>query len=295
MTTTLRPTGPEHRGPAGARSRDYEIRVNSRPVGAVRLVAGDRSGLAVGRIAALRVEGPERRRGRATVAALAAEEVLRGWGCRRIEITVPASAHGALRMADGLGYRESSRGMSKRLPRRVPEPPAGSVERSMLPEEFAVWLQRSTERHIRSAVAGGVPEAEASARAAADLRVLLPEGLETPGARFTVLARSGVEVGLLWLSLHGQESVLGLPGGARRTGTAGEDGIGGAVLDIEVAEEHRGRGHGRELMLSAERQCRAAGVGRLALNVSLENLQARGLYESLGYVTARHSFYKTLL
>ena len=35
MTTTLRPAGPEERGPDGSRARDFTVCVNSRPVGAM--------------------------------------------------------------------------------------------------------------------------------------------------------------------------------------------------------------------------------------------------------------------
>ncbi|SCE33345.1 hypothetical protein GA0115246_114671, partial [Streptomyces sp. SolWspMP-sol7th] len=83
MTTTLRPTEPLQHDPGGARHRAYEIRVNSRPVGGLVLSARPEYGL--GSIVGLRVAEPDRGRGRAAVAVLAAEEVLRGWGCRRSE------------------------------------------------------------------------------------------------------------------------------------------------------------------------------------------------------------------
>ena len=86
MTTTLRPAAPEDSGPGGTRSRRYTVCVNSRPVGELRLATDVRFGAAVGRITDLRIAGPDRGRGRATVAALAAEEVLRGWDCRRVEV-----------------------------------------------------------------------------------------------------------------------------------------------------------------------------------------------------------------
>ena len=72
MTTTLRPAGPEERGPDGSRARDFTVCVNSRPVGAIRLATDERFGPAHGRIVSLAVDPPDRRRGRGCVAAAGA-------------------------------------------------------------------------------------------------------------------------------------------------------------------------------------------------------------------------------
>lgn len=58
---------------------------------------------------------------------------------------------------------------------------------------------------------------------------------------------------------------------------------GAFVFDVEVAEEHRGRGHGRSLMLLAEREALAAGTRLIKLNVFAANTPAVRLYASLGY------------
>ena len=64
---------------------------------------------------------------------------------------------------------------------------------------------------------------------------------------------------------------------------------------MEVAEDHRGRGLGRRLMLAAERECLAAGVADLGLNVFAGNTPALRLYGALGYRTTVHHLAKTLL
>ncbi|MGB8945842.1 MAG: GNAT family N-acetyltransferase, partial [Streptomyces sp.] len=86
MTTTLRPTGPLQQSADGAKSRTYEVRVNSRPVGGIELATHPVFGPGVAEMRDLSIKEPDRRRGRATVAVLAAEEVARGWGCERIEV-----------------------------------------------------------------------------------------------------------------------------------------------------------------------------------------------------------------
>ncbi|WP_333751994.1 GNAT family N-acetyltransferase, partial [Streptomyces sp. IBSBF 2394] len=85
MTTTLRPIEPLQRAADGTRSRHFQVCVNSRPVGVLHLGTSSSLGDSVAVIHELRVDEPDRRRGRGTVAALAAEEVARAWGCRQIE------------------------------------------------------------------------------------------------------------------------------------------------------------------------------------------------------------------
>ncbi|GAA3506701.1 GNAT family N-acetyltransferase [Streptomyces prasinosporus] len=274
MTTTLRPVEPLQQNPDGTRSRRYRVCVNSRPVGEIHLGTHPVFGDAVARILHLRVEEPDRRRGRGTVAALAAEEVVRGWGCRRIEAAVPADAGPALRLATALGYVVRNRNMEKGLAGVPPVLPEGSRARPMTEAEFGPWTAGSEEGYARDWIERGVPEAEARARARRDHAALLPEGRGTGGMLFSVLEHQGTPVGTLWLSVREERA---------------------HVLDVEVGAAHRGRGHGRSLMLLAEAQSIAAGGRTLGLNVFAGNTPAERLYASLGYATTRYSMYKPLL
>ncbi|MET9512357.1 GNAT family N-acetyltransferase [Streptomyces flavidovirens] len=279
MTTTLRPTAPLQQGVDGARSRTYDVCVNSRPVGAVELSTDPRHGPGVGRIDGLRIDEADRRRGRATVAALAAEEVLRGWGCRRVEISVPAGAAAARRMAAALGYTERGRNMTKPLPARPPVLPEGVVGRPMSQAEFETWLDRAKAGFVRSLTARGYSEEAARAKAEADHGAALAGGIDTPGTYLGALVRDGAVVGTLWLALchpHPGES-------------------GAYVFDVEVAEEYRGQGLGRALLLLAEREALAAGTARISLNVYADNTPALRLYASLGYEPVSYHLYKQLL
>lgn len=120
MTTTLRPTEPLQRDADGTRSRHYQVCVNSRPVGELGLGTHPVYGEGVARIRDLRIDEADRGRGRGTVAALAAEEVARSWGCGRIEVSIPAPAERALALATALGYVERNRNMEKELPAEPP-------------------------------------------------------------------------------------------------------------------------------------------------------------------------------
>ncbi|MGW8375797.1 GNAT family N-acetyltransferase [Streptomyces sp. ODS28] len=279
MTTTLRPSGPEERRADGARTRAYDICVNSRPVGLVELSTDGRAGPVAGRIVRLSVDRGERRRGRGTVAALAAEEVLRGWGCRRVEASVAEGAVPAQRLAEALGYLPRSRNMLKDLTGEPPELPRGSVVRTMTDAEFDVWRSRDRDVQIRLLTARGVTREEAAAQAAAAHRSHLPDGPSTAGAALRVLEHEGEPVGTLWVT----------PASAPR-----ED-ADAWVYGVETAEERRGEGHGRTLLLAAEREAHAAGSRVLGLNVHSDNVPALGLYSSLGYRTVEHHLYKTLL
>lgn len=274
MTTTLRPTEPLQRTADGARSRHYAVCVNSRPVGTLHLDTYRASGPAAARIRDLRIDEPDRGRGRGTVAALAAEEVARGWNCRRIEASVPADQADLLRLAGALGYVERNRIMAKPLPSVPPTLPEGSVGRRMTEEEYGPWLAHAKEVYARGWVERGGAAAQAREKADRDHAALLPDGIATPDVMLGVLERHGEAVGTIWVAQRSD---------------------GAYVYDVEVAPEHRGLGHGRSLMLFAEADAIAAGATRLGLNVYTDNIPALRLYESLGYEPTRYDLYKQLL
>lgn len=116
MTTTLRPSGPIQPGADGAQSRAYDVCDNGRPVGAVEIGTEPGSDGATGVLQSLRIDEPVRRRGRGTIAALAAEEVLRGWGCTQVQARVGADNLAGQRLTAALGYTERSRNMIKQVP-----------------------------------------------------------------------------------------------------------------------------------------------------------------------------------
>ncbi|WP_328945610.1 GNAT family N-acetyltransferase [Streptomyces sp. NBC_00250] len=269
MTTTLRPAEPLQQTPDGGRSRTYDVCVNSRRVGSVHLSTDPGFGAASGAIGRLRVDAPDRGRGRGTVAALASEEVLRGWGCAEVQISVPADAEAALRMARSLGYTERSRNMVKELSDEPPVLPEGVEVRPMTETEYVAWVARAKQGFAQSWIDRGVPEEQARAKAESSHAKYLPEGLATPGTAIHVVVRDGRPAGFLWTGRIELE-----PGQWAAF-----------VYDIEVGEENRGRGYGRALMLLAERVARETGETLLGLHVFAGNTPAIRLYESLGYRT----------
>ncbi|GFH38633.1 GNAT family N-acetyltransferase [Streptomyces pacificus] len=282
MTTTLRPTGPLQRGADGAMSRGYDVCVNGRPVGSVALARDPDAGRATGVLRSLNIDEDARGRGRGTVAALAAEEVLRGWGCTRAVAVVPAGAAAALRLAAALWYAETGRTLRKEVPPEPPALPRGVSGRPLTDAEFASWRADAVRRYARTWGERGLPEGPALARSEADHRAKLPDGLATRGAWLRALAVAGAAVGHLWV--------------AERAPGPGHPGERSAyVYDVHVAEGHRGRGHGRALMLVAEQVAGEAGLPVLELHVASSNVPAAGLYASLGYRPVLHHFAKPLV
>ncbi|WP_030256182.1 MULTISPECIES: GNAT family N-acetyltransferase [Streptomyces] len=281
MTTTLRPEGPETPTAAGGRTRRWRILSNGHPVGALRTTATPNGGQLWGEISELEV-AEARGRGRGTFGALAAEEVLRNWGCVRVDVRIPEPASIARSLAATLGYTERMRTMSKRLT-DAPALPAGLAVRPIGAEALRAWLDEGAERFTRALVASGLTEEQARAKVDGGRRHRLPEGAGTPGVVLSSLygADGGPgPYGSIWLALHLRD----LPDGEPLAW----------VMVVEVSPAHRGRGHGRTLMLLAERECLAAGVRNLGLNVFADNAVAVRLYGSLGYRVTERLYGKAL-
>jgi len=282
MTTTLRPIEPLQResGPVGRLSRRYQVCVNSRPVGSLHLGTHPGFGPTIARIEELRIDEADRRRGRATVAALAAEEVARSWGSRMIEVyvpvepgTVPHDAPG-IRLARALGYVIRNRGMEKPLGTTAPALPSDVTVRPFTEAEYRPFIEQSFQHFADSCVERGITRAEADARVARDLAELVTAWPPAPSTTLSVLEQAGRLLGTLWLHSADDRSF---------------------VYDVEVAAESRGRGHGRTLMQLAEAQAIAAGSTVLGLNVFAGNTPAEKLYASLGFEVTGEGMYKNLL
>lgn len=279
MTTTLRPAGPEQPLPGGGRGRRWQVCANGRPVGALRTTARPLGDGWIGGIDELEIAPEGRRRGRGTVAALAAEEVLRSWDCHRVEVTVPVWAPEALALARLLGYTETNRKLAKRIG-RLPEPAQELTVRPIGEADFPAWLERTRATYCEHLVSSGLTARQARDKCEAEDVHLLTQGHATPGVALRQLLCDGEPVGSLWVALRDELGPDGRPLGW--------------VMTVEVDAARRGNGYGRELMLTAERVCLADGVHQLGLNVYSANHVALALYESLGYAVTRYVLAKPL-
>lgn len=154
------------------------------------------------------------------------------------------------------------------------------VVRDMTRNEFDEWFGAAMRSFADEQVAAGNWAAhEATELAARANRQLLPHGFDTEGMLFLkAVLPDGTPVGVLWLGLTHPRST---PGCA-------------FIYDIEVAEAHRGAGHGRALLAAAEEAVRSRGAEALELNVFGGNTRAIRLYETAGYRVVTQQMRKAL-
>jgi len=165
--------------------------------------------------------------------------------------------------------------VSQRMERTLQEPPVlreGTSARPMTLAEFTPWLAGCVEAYADTMVeAGEHDEAGALVESTASHARLLPDGVKTSGSSLLVLESSGRRVGMVWVAHH-------------------KPGTRSFVYDVEIEPAERGRGHGRQAMLAAQRAALANDDRTIGLNVFSHDEVARGLYTSLGYRVADQSF-----
>jgi ribosomal protein S18 acetylase RimI-like enzyme len=165
--------------------------------------------------------------------------------------------------------------LGERLSKRVVaggDLPDGFGWRPLAPDELTPWQDAQVQAYAEDNLPrSGGDLVRALERARSDFSRLLPQGLATPDTSLVVLTSGGEQVGHLWLAHH------------REPGLS-------YVFDVEVAEQHRGRGFGRAAMVVAEVLARDAGDETIGLHVFGGNATARRLYRTHGYavVSADH-------
>ncbi len=157
-----------------------------------------------------------------------------------------------------------------------------SVELRLRPataDEIDAWLPRLAAGYAAHiAGSGSLPPADARRKADSDLRARLTAGPDRAGQLIFRLMADQQPVGWLWLAVP----------------VAAGDPAMAWVNDVEVDEEFRGRGYGRQAMLLAEKEAAARGMTSVGLNVHGQNTVARGLYDSLGYQVTAQQMKKVL-
>lgn len=148
----------------------------------------------------------------------------------------------------------------------------------MTAERYVSWNERLIVEYAKEKVdSGNWPAEGALERSAKENQRDLPQGLDTPGHDIFVGLVDGEEVGVLWLFTDPQLKVSET-----------------MIYDIEIAEEHRGKGLGRELLTAAEEWCADHSIGLLKLHVFGHNTTAISLYESAGFKPTNTNMMKTL-
>jgi ribosomal protein S18 acetylase RimI-like enzyme len=146
-------------------------------------------------------------------------------------------------------------------------------------DEIEAWLPRLAAEYAADiAGSGSLPLEEARQKAESDLRAQLTDGPDRAGQLIFRLIAEEQPIGWLWLAVP-------FPAG---------DPAMAWVNNVQVDEEFRGRGYGRQAMLLAEEEAAARGMTSVGLNVHGHNTVARGLYDSLGYQVTAQQMKKVL-
>ena len=152
--------------------------------------------------------------------------------------------------------------------------------RPMTEAEYAAWRMTVAPAFASEQVAAGRWPADGAAeRALREHDEVLWDGVATPGmVLLTGVRGDGTAVGWLWVGLHH-------PRGLRDCAF---------LYDIEVAEQFRGQGYGRDLLAAGEAAARAHGAHSMELNVFGGNARAIHLYEQTGYRVVSQQMMKAL-
>jgi ribosomal protein S18 acetylase RimI-like enzyme len=140
--------------------------------------------------------------------------------------------------------------------------------RPMTAAEFEAWVTTARESYAQEvAVSMRLQERQAIIKANSDYKELLPHGLATPNHELCMIEdEHGEVVGHVWFAEERLETRDRL-----------------FIYDIEIVEDERGRGFGRDAMQLVQAEAERRGLGRVELNVWPANHVARALYRSLGF------------
>jgi ribosomal protein S18 acetylase RimI-like enzyme len=148
----------------------------------------------------------------------------------------------------------------------------------MSAERFVSWNEQLVKHYAQDKVdAGNWPAEGALERSARENAEMMPMGVATPSHDLFVGIVAGQEVGHLWLFT---DPALPVPETF--------------IYDIEVAEEHRGKGYGRGILEAAERWCAEHHITALRLHVFGFNKTAIKLYESSGFTVTNLDMMKRI-
>ncbi len=171
---------------------------------------------------------------------------------------------------DGRGLRVGATQM--RLDLSLPvEPPPRVTLRSMTTDEFGGYREHLVTAYAEDIFGlGGFRDLAAALVASEQSTVeLLPDGVETPGQHLWTAYDKDTPIGILWIAVDGPRAY---------------------IYDIEVREEQRRQGYGRELLDAGALAARDLAAEELGLNVFGYNDAAHALYERAGYVTTERSY-----
>jgi len=148
----------------------------------------------------------------------------------------------------------------------------------MTQPEYDAYIERLIPDYASDKVRAGYwSEEEALEKSRKQTMSLLSDGLQTKNHYLYTLYDGDEAVGRIWL--RGE-----LDSPIKR----------GFIFDVEVKEEFRGKGYGKQAMLLIEEKARELGIKRMGLHVFAYNDVAKNLYEGIGYKVSSMNMLKDL-
>lgn len=156
--------------------------------------------------------------------------------------------------------------------------------RELTAEEYADYRVALWASYVDELVTQGRRDrATAERHAGRDSESMLPEAGPPEGQVIRYAEHDGLRIGQVWIG-PAKDNDPDAPPGQRF----------GWLNDIEVVEDLRGQGWGRDLLAAAEQLARDEGYGRLGLNVFGGNERAIRLYTADGYGLMQQQMVKEL-
>jgi len=148
----------------------------------------------------------------------------------------------------------------------------------MTQTEFDAFLRHLIPSYASDNVRAGYwSEDEALEKSRQQTESLLPQGLQTKNHYLFTLYDGDTAVGVIWLRAELDRPVKS-----------------GYIFDVEIEEEFRGKGYGKQAMLLIEEKAHELGIKRIGLHVFSYNDVARNLYERIGYKVSSMNMIKDL-
>jgi ribosomal protein S18 acetylase RimI-like enzyme len=148
----------------------------------------------------------------------------------------------------------------------------------MTQPEYDMYIERLIPEYAADNVRAGYwSEDEALEKSRKQTESLLSDGLHTKNHFLYTLYDGDKAVGMIWLRAELDRHVKS-----------------GFIFDVEIKEEFRGKGYGKQAMLLIEEKAREMGIKRMGLHVFAYNKVAKSLYESIGYEVSSMNMLKDL-
>ena len=197
-------------------------------------------------------------------------EAVRGRGEESLMVDVATGDEVLEAALDGRDARLVATQMRLDLSQPVNTPDRVAL-RAMTHDEFATYRGHTVTSYAQDMVDAGAFDDLPTALTAAEqsMQELLSAGPDSPGHHLWSAFDGDTVVGILWIHAEGPNAF---------------------IYDIEVREEQRRRGYGREILDAGAVAGRALGADALGLNVFGHNEGARALYERAGYDTTEQTF-----